>query len=83
MKRLKSADMGKYSGFGCGGVAGSLYELDNLDELRETIGYLKSRGRSYYILGKGYNTLIKEGKIHRDIITLKNDFTKISARGCF
>lgn len=73
--------MGKYSGYGCGGRARRLYEVENRKELQTLVSSLKTNQESYYILGGGYNTLIAGGKIDRAVIILKKDFSEISVSG--
>ncbi|MEA3506351.1 MAG: FAD-binding protein, partial [Elusimicrobiota bacterium] len=81
MNKSESVDMGKYSGFGCGGRARRLYEVENRKELQKLISSLKTNNGNYYILGGGYNTLIAGGEIDTVVIMLKKEFSEISVSG--
>ncbi|MFC2091255.1 UDP-N-acetylmuramate dehydrogenase [Elusimicrobiota bacterium] len=77
MRKIDNADMKGYSGFGCGGKAEALIEVENNDELQELHSRLESSKTCWTVLGYGYNTLISDEGIAGAVIRLVNEFMKI------
>ncbi|BBM89964.1 UDP-N-acetylenolpyruvoylglucosamine reductase [Spirochaetota bacterium] len=53
-----------------GGHAKYFLTLTEAEAIKDAIGYLREQGLEYFILGKGTNTLIKEGPLNPIIIQL-------------
>ncbi len=78
MKELYDTGLSEYSGFGCGGKAELLIEIENKDELEKNIIAFRESGKKWYLLGKGYNTLISDSGVKGAVLVLKGLFCKLS-----
>lgn len=80
MKKVINAQLSEYSGFGCGGRADLLIEVETRQELKETVGSLEKEKKKWYLLGKGYNTLISDGGVKGVVLRLTGEFCDIHTR---
>ncbi len=78
MRIINKADLRKYSGFNTGGRAEKLAEIYTKVELKKF--FAEITGGNFFVIGRGFNTLINEDLIKDSIIVLKNNFEKIELR---
>jgi UDP-N-acetylmuramate dehydrogenase len=77
MKKITNADLSKYSGFGCGGGADVLFEIEVRNELIEIIKLLNRENRQWYLIGRGFNTLISDSGVRGAVLLLRGEFCKV------
>jgi UDP-N-acetylmuramate dehydrogenase len=69
--------------FGIGGVARYYVEVRTVDEMSQTLLYCKEKGLSYFILGKGSNSLFDDRGFAGVVIHNKIDFKVEKPAGTF
>ncbi|MDI6785543.1 MAG: UDP-N-acetylmuramate dehydrogenase [bacterium] len=73
--------MKKYTSFKVGGKADIVAAVDQIDQLKKLIAYLKENNIPYFVIGNGTNLLIKDEGIRGVIIKLSGSFKKILITG--
>ncbi len=80
MKKIIDEDLSKYSGFRCGGSGDILIEVENKYELKDAINSMEKEKKSWYLLGKGYNTLISDKGVRGVVMILGGSFSDITIK---
>lgn len=80
-KIARDVPMASYTSFKAGGTASIMVEPGSTEELKKTIEFLNSTDFSYYILGNGTNTLVRDGGYKGIIIHLGEAFSNLSVDG--
>lgn len=73
--------LSKHTSFKIGGPADCLVEVENTNQLREILKYLRVLEEPYVILGNGSNLLIRDGGIRGIVIKIGDKMSDIRVEG--
>lgn len=73
--------MKKYTSFKVGGMADIIAFVNQINQLKKLIAYLKRNEILYFVIGNGTNLLIKDEGVRGVIIKLSGSFKKIFVTG--
>lgn len=71
MKKLSNVSMKEYTTYKTGGIVKSMYVIENLDELIQSLKELHEIKERYFIIGNGSNLIIDDNYFDGTIINLK------------
>ncbi|MEG0894630.1 MAG: UDP-N-acetylmuramate dehydrogenase [Oscillospiraceae bacterium] len=69
---IKDAPLKQYTTFKIGGNCNYLIKPNTIEQLKQSIGLLKSEKMPYYILGNGSNVLISSNGVKKAVILMNN-----------
>lgn len=75
---LTEEPMSRHTTFRVGGNADAYVVVQNIEQLRNTIAFLREKSISYFVIGNGSNLLVSDNGYHGAVLEIGREMSKIS-----